>query len=97
MSQPSHPLFPRVLRPRRAAPADAVRPTRAEINLHALRHNLGVVRKHAAGADVWASDCPLASIQIQQALGRRPMHPIQVLERAYRADGFLNPVESKPE
>jgi alanine racemase len=31
---------PRVLRPRRAAPADAVRPTRAEINLAHLRHNL---------------------------------------------------------
>ncbi len=32
--------FERVARPRRAAPADAVRPTRAEINLAALRHNL---------------------------------------------------------
>ena len=41
------PLVPRILRPRRAAPADAVRPTRAEINLEALRHNLRVVRRHA--------------------------------------------------
>lgn len=32
--------FVRVARPRRAAPADAVRPTRAEINLANLRHNL---------------------------------------------------------
>jgi alanine racemase len=32
--------FSRVSRPRRAAPADAVRPTRAEINLANLRHNL---------------------------------------------------------
>jgi Fe-S oxidoreductase len=47
-----------------------------------------------ADAEVWASDCPLASIQIRQALGRRPMHPIQVLARAYRADGFPHPVES---
>lgn len=36
---------PRVLRPRRAAPADAVRPTRAEINLASLRHNLRVVTR----------------------------------------------------
>jgi alanine racemase len=49
---PSEPL--RVLRPRRAAPADAVRPTRAEVNLAALRHNLHVVMRHARGARVWA-------------------------------------------
>jgi alanine racemase len=35
----------RVLRPRRAAPADAVRPTRAEINLANLRHNLRVLER----------------------------------------------------
>jgi len=45
---------PRVLRPRRAAPADAVRPTRAEVNLAALRHNLRVLERHAGGAEVWA-------------------------------------------
>ncbi len=50
----SQPIVPRVLRPRRAAPADAVRPTRAEIDLEAVRHNLRVVRKHAGGARVWA-------------------------------------------
>lgn len=43
----------RVLRPRRAAPADAVRPTRAEVNLASLRHNLRVVARHAKGAHVW--------------------------------------------
>ncbi len=46
----------RVGKPRRAAPADAVRPTRAEVNLAALRHNLKVVTRHArqAGASrVW--------------------------------------------
>jgi alanine racemase len=48
----------RVLKPRRAAPADAVRPTRAEVNLAALRHNLRVVVRHAkdasgARAHVW--------------------------------------------
>jgi alanine racemase len=44
----------RVLRPRRAAPADAIRPTRAEVNLEALRYNLRVVKRHAGSAKVWA-------------------------------------------
>src|ERR1700691_2120741 len=43
----------RVLKPRRAAPADAVRPTRAEINLEALRHNLFVVKRRAGRAKAW--------------------------------------------
>src|SRR6188472_4333901 len=43
----------RVLKPRRAAPADAVRPTRAEVNLAALRHNLRVMARHAGRAKVW--------------------------------------------
>ena len=44
---------PRVLRPRRAAPSDCVRPTRAEVNLAALRHNLRVLERHAGPAQVW--------------------------------------------
>lgn len=48
----------------------------------------------AVGADLFASDCPMASIQFDQALGTRPIHPIQVLERAYRADGFKSPIPS---
>jgi alanine racemase len=40
----------RVLRPRRAAPADAVRPTRAEVNLAHLRHNLRVLTRSVAPA-----------------------------------------------
>jgi glycerol-3-phosphate dehydrogenase subunit C len=51
----------------------------------------------AAEAETFASDCPLASIQIGQALGRRPIHPIQVLARAYRADGFARPVPEPPQ
>jgi alanine racemase len=43
----------RVLKPRRAAPADAVRPTRAEVNLAALRHNLRVLERQAGRARVW--------------------------------------------
>src|SRR3954471_3727827 len=41
----------RVLRPRRAAPADAVRPTRAEVNLAHLRHNLRTLERTLAGED----------------------------------------------
>ena len=44
---------PRVLRPRRAAPADAVRPTRAEINLGHLRHNLKMVKRAAGRSRVF--------------------------------------------
>jgi Alanine racemase, N-terminal domain len=46
--------LPRVLRPTRAVPADAVRPTRAEVNLANLRHNLRVMQRMAGGAQVWA-------------------------------------------
>lgn len=46
--------LPRVLRPQRAVPSDAVRPTRAEINLAALRHNLRVLQRLAGGAQVFS-------------------------------------------
>jgi glycerol-3-phosphate dehydrogenase subunit C len=46
-----------------------------------------------AGADVMATDCPLAAVQFEQAIGTHPLHPIQVLARAYRAGGFPKPVE----
>lgn len=36
-----------------------------------------------AEPDVIATDCPLAAIQMNQVLGRHPVHPIQVLCRAY--------------
>lgn len=46
--------LPRVLRPQRAVPSDAVRPTRAEVNLAHLRHNLRVLERAAGGAPIWA-------------------------------------------
>lgn len=46
--------LPRVLRPARAVPGDAVRPTRAEVNLANLRHNLRVMQRTAPGAQVWS-------------------------------------------
>lgn len=53
MALPIATPLPRVLKPRRATPADAVRPTRAEINLGHLRHNLRVVRRFAGATRVW--------------------------------------------
>lgn len=47
------PLSLRVFRPRRAAPAEAVRPTRAEINLGHLRHNLRVLKRAAGPAAIY--------------------------------------------
>jgi Fe-S oxidoreductase len=44
-------------------------------------------------AKAMATDCPLAALHFDQALGRRPIHPIQVLARAYRPDGFPQPIE----
>lgn len=76
----SQPLVPRVLRPRRAAPADAVRPTRADINLAALRHNLRVVKKRARGARVLA-------VLKADAYGHGAPAVARTLERA-RVDGF---------
>jgi alanine racemase len=70
----------RVLKPRRAAPADAVRPTRAEINLASLRHNLRVVQRHAGAAKVW---CVLKA----DGYGHGAPAVARTLERA-GADGF---------
>ena len=47
------------------------------------------------GADIIATDCPLAAIQLEQGIGEEVIHTIQVLARAYREDGFqkkLTPV-----
>jgi len=45
-----------------------------------------------AGARVMATDCPLAAVQIEQATGVHPMHPIEVLARAYKRGGFPDAV-----
>jgi alanine racemase len=46
-------VLPRVLRPKRALLNEAVRSTRAVINLANLRHNLRVIQR-AAKSPVWA-------------------------------------------
>jgi glycerol-3-phosphate dehydrogenase subunit C len=45
-----------------------------------------------AGAAIMATDCPLSAIQIEQATGTKPIHPLEILARAYRDDGFPNAV-----
>jgi Fe-S oxidoreductase len=51
----------------------------------------------AHGAEVWATDCPLAALQFQQHAGRKPLHPMTILARAYREDGFPKRIEKKTE
>jgi alanine racemase len=71
----------RVLRPRRAAPADAVRPTRAEVNLAHLRHNLRVLER--ALADGGASKRPaIWGVLKADAYGHGAAAVARTLERA---------------
>ena len=64
----------RVLTPRRAAPADSVRPTRAEISLSHLRHNLTELAR-IAGTPVW-------SVLKADAYGHGAKAVARTLERA---------------
>jgi Fe-S oxidoreductase len=41
-----------------------------------------------AKAALWSTDCPLAALQFRQHAGVKPMHPMSILARAYREDGF---------
>ena len=70
----------RVRRPRRAAPDAIVRPTRAEINLGALRHNAAVLRKAAGQAKLWA-------VLKADGYGHGAPAVARTLERA-KVDGF---------
>ena len=48
-----------------------------------------------AGGEICATDCPLAAIQFQQHAGKKPMHPMTVLAKAYQPDGFPTKVETE--
>jgi glycerol-3-phosphate dehydrogenase subunit C len=50
-----------------------------------------------AGGDVWATECPLAALQFQQHAGVKPMHPMSILARAYRENGFPRRVPAEEE
>jgi glycerol-3-phosphate dehydrogenase subunit C len=47
----------------------------------------------ASDSKVWSTDCPLAAIQFEQHAGVKPMHPMTILARAYRDDGFPEKVK----
>ena len=47
----------------------------------------------ASASKVWSTDCPLAAIQFEQHAGVKPMHPMTILARAYREDGFPQKVK----
>jgi alanine racemase len=66
---------PRVLRPQRASPQSMVRPTRAEINLGHLRHNLRILQRAAAGSQLW-------SVLKADAYGHGSKAVARTLERA---------------
>lgn len=70
----------RIQKPRRAAPESIVRPTRAEVNLGALRANAAVLRRAASGAKVWA-------VLKADGYGHGSPAVARTLERA-KVDGF---------
>jgi len=39
-----------------------------------------------AEASAVSTDCPLAALRIEQATGRKPVHPVVLLARAYGMD-----------
>ncbi len=43
--------------------------------------------KEQKDAEVWVTECPLAATQFEQHAGKKPMHPMSVLAKAYRAPG----------
>jgi Fe-S oxidoreductase len=49
----------------------------------------------SAEAEVWATDCPLAALQFEQHAGKKPLHPMSILARAYRENGFPTPVDTE--
>ena len=51
----------------------------------------------SADAEVWSTDCPLAALQFQQHAGRKPMHPMSILARSYREDGFIHKIPTQNE
>jgi alanine racemase len=63
-----------VLKPRRAAPTDAVRPTRAEVSLEALRYNLRALRR--------VTTAPIFSVLKADAYGHGAKAVARTLERA---------------
>lgn len=72
----------RVLRPRRAAPNDAVRPTRAEVNLAHLRHNLRVIERSLGDGSTAARSAKIWGVLKADAYGHGAPAVARTLERA---------------
>jgi Fe-S oxidoreductase len=51
--------------------------------------------KSDEAAQVWATECPLAGLQFEHHAGTKALHPMTILARAYRKDGFPTPVSEK--
>jgi Fe-S oxidoreductase len=56
-----------------------------DASLGVARGMLDAIR--AAQPDHIATDCPLAALRIREALGRKPVHPVVLLRRAYGDGG----------
>ena len=49
-----------------------------------------------AEAETWVTDCPLAALQFEQHAGRKPLHPMSLLARSYRAGEAKGQESSEP-
>lgn len=50
-----------------------------------------------AEGETWVTECPLAGLQFEQHAGKGALHPMTVLARAYRPDGFPRKVKKDGE
>ncbi len=73
---------PRIQKPRRAAPADAVRPTRAEVNLAHLRHNLRALERSLGAGPSAANATKIWGVLKADAYGHGAPAVARTLERA---------------
>jgi glycerol-3-phosphate dehydrogenase subunit C len=47
-------------------------------------------------ATTWVTDCPLAALQFEQHAGKKPLHPMSLLARSYRAAQKAAPATAQP-
>ena len=46
-----------------------------------------------AETEVWSTECPLAALQFSQHAGVKPLHPMSILAKAYRENGFKTKIK----
>lgn len=49
-----------------------------------------------AEAAVWSTECPLAALQFEQHAGKKPLHPMSILAKAYRGEPFATALPREP-